>query len=285
MPELPPPNVDGAAADAVGEPSATVAAPTGDAVDSAANEPGLVRQLGWVGVLAAAWAFFPGFAGGYLVFFGLAPVSDWLRDQGGMGVAIFIAGFAVTAGFGLLPTYAQAVLAGWVFGATLGIPAALVGFTGAAIIGFFITQTVARARVEHVVSGHPRASIVRDALIGRGFLPTLGIVSLIRIPPNSPFSLTNLLLAGVGVRFPTYVLGTVIGMTPRTAIVAVAAASAAATGADDIVAFARDGKNRWLLIGGVVLMIFTIFIIGRIANRALERAAASGRLRASEAAS
>lgn len=253
-----------------------------EADEGPARGPGVVRQLGWVSVLAAVWAFMPAVAGGFLVTVGLAPISDWLVAQGNVGVLIFIAGFAITAGLGLLPTYAQAVLAGWVFGITLGIPAALAGFTCAAVVGYAVARSVARDRVLRVVSEHPRAAVVRDALVGRGFLPTLGIVSLIRVPPNSPFSLTNLLLAGTGVRFVPYVIGTALGMTPRTAIVAIAAASAKASGAKDIVAFVRDGKNAGIVIGGLVVTIVVLVVIGRIANRALERAAATGRLRSAE---
>jgi len=41
----------------------------------------------------------------------------------------------------------------------------------------------------------------------------------VRIPPNSPFSLTNLALSTTGVPLWIYVLGTAVGMLPRTALV------------------------------------------------------------------
>ncbi len=267
-------------------PTATVGGDGGDGGDRghdahgpAAGEESLVailRRLGPVGVLAAVWTAVPGIMGLVLVVRYLGEVSAWIEARGPLGVVIFIGGFMLTAGFGLLPTYAQAVLAGWVFGVTLGIPAALAGFTGASLIGFAITRLVSGERIERLVSDHPRAAVVRSALIGRGFLPTLGIVSLVRLPPNSPFSLTNLLLAGTGVPLPTYLAGTVIGMLPRTAIVAAMAAAAASTGSADIVDFVREGRNRWVFIGGLVATIVVLAVIGRVANAALERVVAGG---------
>jgi uncharacterized membrane protein YdjX (TVP38/TMEM64 family) len=256
------------------QPSATSAPAEGGGAASAGTEESLgtvLRRLGPVGILAGVWAALPGIMGIVLIVRYLDDVSAWLQAQGSMGLVIFIGGFMVSAGFGLLPTYAQAVLAGWVFGAALGIPAALAGFTGAALVGFVIARTVSGERVERLVADHPRAAVVRSALIGRGFLPTLGIVSLVRLPPNSPFSLTNLLLAGTGVRLGPYLVGTVIGMTPRTAIVAALAAAAAASGSADIVDFVAEKRNRWMFIGGLVATVIVLAVIGRIANRALER--------------
>jgi len=245
-----------------------VAEPVAEPTESLGD---ILRRLGPVGVLAGVWTAMPGIMGIVLIVRYLDDVSAWLNAQGSAGVPIFIAGFMITAGFGLLPTYAQAVLAGWVFGAAVGIPAALAGFTGASLIGFLITRGVSGQRVERLVADHPRASVVRSALIGRGFLPTLGIVSLVRLPPNSPFSLTNLLLAGTGVPLGTYLAGTVIGMTPRTALVAILAATAAASGSADIVDFVAEGRNRWIFFGGLAATLVVLAVIGRIANAALER--------------
>lgn len=239
----------------------------------------ILKRLGPVGILAAAWTLVPAFAGFALVTVWLAPVAEWLQGRGPVeGPVIFAACFMVTAGFGLLPTYAQSFVAGWVFGSMAGVGAALAGFTGAALIGFGITRVVDRDRIDGMIESHPRASVVKKALVGRGGWRTLGIVTLIRIPPNSPFSLTNLVLSGGGVRLGTYLVGTVVGMTPRTAIVAVLAATAATAaaaepdGAQNLVDVAKQIKREPLLwIGGIVSMIVIVVTISTIANRALAR--------------
>jgi len=229
-----------------------------------------LRGLGPAGVLAAIWLIAPA-ALGFTLLASLSAASDWLTSLGSGGPIVFAAIFAVTCGFGLLPTYAQAVLGGWVFGVAIGLPAALVGFVGGSLIGWCIARIVSRRSVEQAIERHTEASVIRTALVGRGFWKTLGIVSLLRIPPNSPFALTNLALAACGVRLPAYLLGTLIGMTPRTAVVIIVAAAAAASGAKDLQSFIADGPGLWVFIGGVVVLIIVLMIIASIAKRALKR--------------
>jgi uncharacterized membrane protein YdjX (TVP38/TMEM64 family) len=45
------------------------------------------------------------------------------------------------------------------------------------------------------------------------------IVTLIRVPPSSPFAVTNTVMAATRVPVIPFVLGTVIGIAPRTAAV------------------------------------------------------------------
>jgi uncharacterized membrane protein YdjX (TVP38/TMEM64 family) len=229
-----------------------------------------LRGLGPAGVLAAIWLIAPA-ALGFALLASLGAASDWLTSLGSGGPIVFAAIFAVTCGFGLLPTYAQAVLGGWVFGVAIGLPAALVGFVGGSLIGWCIARVVSRRNVEQAIERHKQASVIRAALVGRGFWKTLGIVSLLRIPPNSPFALTNLALAACGVRLPAYLLGTMIGMTPRTAVVIIVSAAAAASGAKDLQSFIADGPGLWVFIGGVVVLIIVLMIIASIAKRALTK--------------
>ena len=80
------------------------------------------------------------------------------------------------AGLGFLPTYAQSILGGWVFGVALGLPAALVGFTGEAWLGYEIARRVSKDRVEELIERNPKARVIRDALVGRGPWRTLLVV-------------------------------------------------------------------------------------------------------------
>lgn len=230
----------------------------------------LLRRLGPAGALGIAWALVPAL-GGFVLLASIGSISDWLAARGSLGLGLYVGLFVVAAGCGLLPTYAQAVLGGWVFGLAVGIPAALLGFTGAAILGYLITRLVARERAERVIREHPRALAVRDALIGRGFWRTLGIVTLVRVPPNSPFALTNLVLASSGVRPLVFALGTMIGMTPRTIVAIAFAAAAAGTGARDIQTFVKDGPGALVMVGGIVVMLIVLVILGRIGNAAIQR--------------
>lgn len=218
-------------------------------------------------VLAIAWAALPGLLG-FVLLANIAPASDWLRSHAAMGIAAYVVIFALTSGFGLLPTYAQAVLGGWVFGLAIGVPAALGGFLGGALIGFAITRLVGGASLRERIDAHPKAGVIRKAFVDRGFAKALGIVALLRLPPNSPFALTNLAMAGSGVRLPEYMLGTIIGMLPRTAVMVGLGAAGAASGASDIQTFVKE-RGPWQLVAGIALTIVVLLVLAAIAQRAL----------------
>ena len=228
----------------------------------------LWRYLGPAGMLALAWTLAPAVMGTYLLIY-LGTVGDWLRAQP-QGLLIYAAAFMVAAGIGFLPTVSQAVLGGWVFGFARGFPAALLGFLGGAVIGYTIARTVSRARVERLIAEDPRARAVRDALIGRGFWATMGVVALLRLPPNSPFALTNLAMAAVGVPKVAFAVGTLLGMAPRTAI-AVLFAALARAGGKDMQTFIKEGPGTVVFVGGIVVMVMVLALLSHIGNRAIRR--------------
>lgn len=247
------------------------APPQGDPAPAAAHglrsAAAFLTQLGPAGPLAVIAATLPAL-GGFLLLGTLPWVGGWLRTHIELGLPLYVVGFILLAGLALLPTYAQALLGGWAFGPWLGIPAALAGFGGGALLAYAIARRAAGRRVVHLIEAHPKWHVVYKALLCGGFWKTFGIVALLRLPPNSPFALTNLVLATTRVAAGPYLLGTIIGMLPRTAA-AVIVASHLAT-----LDFGQ-ARNMWLLVGGVVLTLIVLAIIGRVANRALARVTAA----------
>ena len=102
-------------------------------------------------------------------------------------------------------------------------------------------------------------------------LKTIGIITLVRFPPNSPFALTNLALSTCGTKLGPYALGTLIGMTPRTAVAVGFAAWGADQGAKDLQTFIKDGPGPYVLVGGIILMVIVLMVISHIANKALAK--------------
>lgn len=229
------------------------------------------RDAGFAFWLALLWAVVPAL-GGFVLLAKIGPIAEWLREHGDSALWIYAVGFGVTAGLGLLPTYAQAVLGGWVFGATHGYLGAMGGVTIGVLLGYGITRWTSQDKVRAILDRYPKASIVRAALLDRGFLHELGILSLLRVPPNMPFALANLAVTAAGARFVPYVLGAILGMTPRTFLVVSLAAAAASTGAKDIQSFADDGEGWWMLIAGIALLAGVLWILGKIGQAALARA-------------
>lgn len=241
------------------------------AVGGGSETRDLLRKLGPAGLLGIAWTAMPAVMGGLLLW-NIERISALLLEDRAVGFAGYVAVFIVSAGLGLLPTYSQAILGGWVFGMALGLPGALAGFVGASVIGYFTAKTVSQHRVEEVIASRPTWKAVRDSLIGGSFLKTLGIVSLIRVPPNSPFALTNLLLSTAGVKLLPFVLGTAIGMLPRTAVAVGLAAAGRSTGAAGLREFIDQSRGSWvILVVGIVVMVVVLGVIGQIANRAIAR--------------
>ncbi|MFG0306133.1 MAG: hypothetical protein ACF8Q5_07950, partial [Phycisphaerales bacterium JB040] len=153
----------------------------------------VARRLGPAAWLGLAWTVLPAVMGILLVTRFRGPAAEWLggHDQW-TALGLYVGIFALTAGFGLLPTVFQALIGGYVFGLEWGVPGALAGFTLASLIGYAISRLVARHKVEAEIERHAKALAVRNALVGGGALKTLGLVTLVRVPPNSPFALTNL---------------------------------------------------------------------------------------------
>ncbi|NLX13592.1 MAG: TVP38/TMEM64 family protein [Phycisphaerales bacterium] len=222
-----------------------------------------LRRLGPVGVLAVIAASLPAI-GGFALLGSMAWTGPWLKAQGEWGVVIYIGAFAVLAGLAVLPTYAQAVVGGFAFGLAVGGPAAISGFAGAAMIGYLIAWRASGNRVMEIIKEQPKWQAVYDALLRSGRFKALLIVTLIRIPPNSPFAITNLVMAATRVRPLTYLIGTVVGMAPRTI-----AAAYIGSGLKDL-DFANPYKS-WMFIITVVITVIVVGIIGSIANKAVAK--------------
>ena len=224
----------------------------------------IAKRLGPASVLAVAWLAMPALLG-FLLLANMEPVADWFSPKPiWQQVLMYVGVFVVSAGFGLLPTYAQALFGGYLLrDMLLGVPAALAGFGGASVIGYIIARRLGREKVQAEFDRHPKARVVQQALVGRGFWPTLGIVTLVRVPPNSPFSLTNLVLATAGVSKRVYLIGTLVGMAPRTAIVVWLGTQ--------IQSWADQEKPVWFFIAGIASTIVVLVVISHIANKAIER--------------
>jgi uncharacterized membrane protein YdjX (TVP38/TMEM64 family) len=227
------------------------------------TQPSTLKRLGpvaWLGLLASTLPPL----GSIVLLTKIEPISQWLRQSDTIGPLVYIAGFTLFAGLALLPTYATAVLGGWAFGWVVGLPCAMLGFMGASMLAYFIARRASGDRVKRVLADNAKWNAIARALFGSGKGKTLLIVSLVRLPPNSPFALTNLVLASVGVPLPLYLLGTFLGMLPRTAAVVYAASHL------QQLSFEDGADWRWFALG-IAVTIGVLWVLWYISRRALER--------------
>ena len=233
------------------------------------------RDLTGVGILAGAWTLIP--AGiGFLLLAYLGDVSEFyagLIESRGLWVAVALYAilFGLTAGGGLLPTYAQAILGGWAFGLTAGTLGAMAGILLGTMLGHQVSRLISGPRVESIIERRPQVMAIRDALVDAGVLRSAGIVALLRLSPNSPFALTNLVLGGSRTSLVSTLLGTGVGMLPRTALAVGIAAAAAADGSRDLVEVVRE-RGLPVTIIGILVLVISIAVIAAIGKAALRRA-------------
>ena len=227
-----------------------------------------LRELGALGPLAAVSVVVPPIAG-LLVLGTLTTVGPWLREHQAAGLAVYVGGFVLLGSFGLLPTYAQSVLGGWAFGFASGTAAALVGFTGAAALAYAVARVAAGNRIVDLVAGHARWHGVYRALLHSEFWRALLIITLLRVPPNAPYAATNLTLGALAVPFTPYVLGTLIGLAPRTAAIVYAASELSTLDFS-------DQRQRGMFLASLVVTVGVLAALGWMATQALRRVEALG---------
>jgi uncharacterized membrane protein YdjX (TVP38/TMEM64 family) len=215
-------------------------------------------------------------------------------------VWIYAAAFALCTGLALLPTYAQSGLAGYTFGLVHGSAASIAGFVGGSLIGYAIARRVSGERVVRLAEENPKFAAIRRALVGedagspeggRGgsdrphhFWRTLGLVALLRVPPNSPFALMNLAMASLRVPKWPFVIGTAIGMAPRTILAAavgswIAGPRGTSQGPSEIDPerlghFTKEMASAtptWVWPTGLGVTLLVLVVLGMLANRVLKR--------------
>ena len=160
-----------------------------------------------------------------------ATAAGWTRDvwapscTGFDGLLGFVVVTASLCAASLLPTYAVAVGAGYVYGATFGPVVALAVVVLGAWLGLLVSPLLV---TRHLLADcGARAQEVGAALASSSQRMTALSIGLIRLAPVTPFAWTNALMAGARVAVLPYLAGTLVGLAPRTALVAVAGASMA----------------------------------------------------------
>jgi uncharacterized membrane protein YdjX (TVP38/TMEM64 family) len=221
-------------------------------------------------VLLIVWSLLPMVCGLYLLA-NIHSAHEWLGGEDVRAAALFAASYAVLTGLGILPTYAATIVGGWVFGIELGFAACAAGYLGGSTIGFGISKLVCSDHVATWIDSRKRWSIIRKTILEENAFKATGIIALIRLSPSGPFAVTNLVLAACGAGWREFVIGSSVGIAPRTLFACFMAASASATGATDIQSLARN-QGYMAVIVGIVIFMATLAVIGWVARAALDRA-------------
>jgi uncharacterized membrane protein YdjX (TVP38/TMEM64 family) len=239
------------------------------------NHTQLFKRLGPAGPMTLITLVLPALTG-FVLLANVQTVSEWFRSHGTLGIIAYVLLYAIGAGLAILPTWPISALGGFAFGAAVGVPSAVCGYVMGAVLAYEIGRVASRDRVEQIIQERPKWAAVRRALVGessnspRRFFKSLGTVILLRLPPNSPFAFMNMLLAAVRTPRPAFILGTAIGMAPRTSLTVM-------IGAGIKQALTKDAVNaatpKWVYYGGIALSVVIVMIISSIAKAAISRIA------------
>ncbi|MFK7741181.1 MAG: TVP38/TMEM64 family protein [Planctomycetota bacterium] len=200
-------------------------------------------------------------APGWLPWFDGAARPGWQSLPTVLG--FWLLGSALAA-FCMLPTHATSLVAGYLFGTALGSLLGWLVVVLAAALGFAVWHRLVGARVVDALARSPKAIVVHRALLGRGFWRATWLIALLRLSPIMPFAATNVLMASLRVPLPTFLLATVVGVTPRS--IAVAWIGAELSELDW-----QAGGNRWMTVLAIVATVVVVVLVGRFAKAALRR--------------
>lgn len=223
-----------------------------------------LTELGNLTPIAFLTTFLPMIGGWTLALFFAIPLGYWLRANWEIGVGLYFVGVILFCGLSLLPTNVIGIIAGWAFGFQLGIVVLMCGIVGAATLSFLIHTKIVGDKLPHVFEAHPKAQAIYEALVGQNVRRTTMIILLLRLSPAMPFALTNFLMASARVPLHSYVIGTFLGMLPRSSAVVLVGAGLSELSLD-------SSQDFWLLVFGIIVTIISAIVIGSISKRALNK--------------
>lgn len=225
----------------------------------------LMKRLGAAGPVGIVLSFWPPL-GGFILLAFLTRLGPWLRVHGQEGWLIYFLVAGVLMGLSFVPTYSCAILAGWAFGFATGWPLAMVTITAASVIAYALGRWICQDRVLEVIQERPSWNVIHRALLGQKSARTFAVVTLLRVPPTSPFALANFVLAAAKVPLVDYTLGTLVGVAPRTAL-----ATFTAAGLEQLQF--KMKSETWVVVAGIVATVVVCVILGALAKRALKQIA------------
>ena len=191
------------------------------------------------------------------------PIADWITlfrhwilELGFPGIIFFVLLYVlVTALLG--PASALTLTAGLAYGAW-GFPLVVLSATLAASVAFLLGRYIARERVTRWINRDARLSALNLAVSAQGWR----VVGLMRLSPMLPYGVQNYLFSVTRIRFVPYVLATLIGIMPATALYVYIGTLGQAVG--------TAGRLQWVLVlAGLVATVGVAWFIGKQARALL----------------
>lgn len=196
--------------------------------------------------------------------------QDVLQHLTTVQMLLYFAFIGVTMAFALTPTTFVALVTGFYFD-WAGLPGMVLAYALAALVGYEVATRLDHGKMTAFLHHFPKAEAVMRELKTE----SLQLIILTRISPVLPFALMTFVLAVMRIDRRRFLLGSVLGMLPRSLFF-----YWLGTKAQDVFALVRDPDTgtagKLLLIALVVISLFGLYyLFDRALKRALRRNTAS----------
>lgn len=226
------------------------------------------RELGRLTPLALVTTFLPVLGSSVLLAVGY-PLGNWMRANWEIGSIAFLLGAFFFCGLALLPTNLIGILAGWAFGFPFGLVLLISAVVGSATVGYLVNRRLTGETLTGLAERNARTNAILKALTNEGFFKTVAVITLIRMSVIMPFAFTNFFLAAARVPISSFVIGTFLGMLPRSGAMALVGAGLSVLTFDGF-------DDFWFLAAGVPATLVLVILVGVISRRALDRLTLEG---------
>lgn len=207
--------------------------------------------VGVLGLLFWLWTLLP-------VALWIDQLRNWILSLGLLGVVLFVALYVVVT-IVLGPATALTLMAGLAYG-IWGFVLVLFSATLASAVAFLLGRYVAYHPVKRWISSKPRLRALNRAVSEEGWR----VVGLMRLSPVIPYGLQNYLFSVTDIKFVPYVLATLIGIMPASALYVYVGSLGQAVG--------KAGTLQWVLVlAGLCATALVAWIVGKRASAALEK--------------
>lgn len=135
---------------------------------------------------------------------------QWASSWDGNVVWFAVLGLFVISGLIIIPRPAIGVLAGLTLGLA-AFPLALVASVAGALIAFIFARYLFRERFVRIMSRHPKARVLTDAIDAEGWR----LLFLLRLASPIPAPISNYAFGLSSIRLWPYALATAVGIAPQ----------------------------------------------------------------------
>ncbi len=177
----------------------------------------------------------------------IAYIRDWIESLGVTGIFAFI-GVYILGVITIIPASALTLIAGTLFGPTLGIVIVSVASTVGACISFLISRHYARQFIGRYLRRSEKFRQIDFLTETQGSI----MVAVTRLVPILPYNLLNYAFGLTRVPFWTYLFWSWVCMLPTTAIYVL--------GMDVVADVLSEGRISWTLamVLGVTIALFVV---------------------------